>query len=461
MSKIAALLYLTAFLMTLCIISITPVFASAGSWVSKASMEESRAYLGVAVVNGKIYAIGGDIGSDVGNASPGTTRTSNVANTTEEYNPATDLWILKASMPTSRAGFGIAVYKNMIYCIGGWTYTNDYLNTGVNEVYDPATDTWETKTPMFTTNALLTANVVNGRIHVFPLFDDSIHEVYDPATDSWTTKTPPPYPITSSASAVVDNKIYFIGRRDSSGSGTVDRFILIYDAISDSWNIGSSSPTYGFSATGGATSGVNAPKRIYFFDETATYVYDPECNTWTSGAPTPTARLCAKAIVINDEFYVVGGRTGQHGYITLMSPSAINEKYTPIDYGTPDPSYVAPTDSTAPKITVLSPENRTYYTTSISLNFTVDEPSSWMRYKLDAKNVSEITENITLTDLSCGKHNITFYATDVAGNTGTSKTIYFTIKEPTPFPTTLVAAAAVTVAAIGVCVLVYFKKRKH
>ena len=210
------------------------------------------------MVNGKIYAIGGDIGSEFGNASPGTTRTGNVVNTTEEYDPATDTWSLKASMPTQRAGFGIVVYQNKIYCIGGWTYTNDYLNTGVNEVYDPA-------------------------------------------TDSWTAKTPPPYPITSSASAVADNKIYFIGRRDSSGSGTADRFIQIYDAANDNWSVGSSSPTYGFSATGGATSGVNAPKRIYFFDETMTHVDDPWSNTWTSGAPMPTARLCAKAIVINDE----------------------------------------------------------------------------------------------------------------------------------------------------------------
>jgi len=47
----------------------------------------------------------------------------------------------------------------------------------------------------------------------------------------------------------------------------------------------------------------------------------------------PTARLIASVAVINDTFYVVGGRSGQHGVITIMSPSAVNEQYTPIGYG--------------------------------------------------------------------------------------------------------------------------------
>lgn len=38
------------------------------SWASKAPMQEARAHLGVAVVNGKIYAIGGDAGEISGNA---------------------------------------------------------------------------------------------------------------------------------------------------------------------------------------------------------------------------------------------------------------------------------------------------------------------------------------------------------------------------------------------------------
>ncbi|UCH69663.1 MAG: right-handed parallel beta-helix repeat-containing protein, partial [Candidatus Bathyarchaeota archaeon] len=39
-------------------------------------------------------------------------------------------------------------------------------------------------------------------------------------------------------------------------------------------------------------------------------------------------------------------------------------------------------DTTAPSISIMSPENKTYDTTDLPLNFTVNEPVSWMAYSL-------------------------------------------------------------------------------
>jgi hypothetical protein len=81
---------------------------------------------------------------------------------------------------------------------------------------------------------------------------------------------------------------------------------------------------------------------------------------------------------------------------------------------------------------------------------------------LDGEATAEISGNTTLTGLSYGAHSLTVYATDASGNTGTSKTITFTIAEEPPFPTVLVATASgasATIIAIGL--LVYFKKHKH
>jgi hypothetical protein len=55
--------------------------------------------------------------------------------TNEEYNPTTDTWTTKASMPTPRIDFAITVYQGKIYCIGGTTDYYSYSN--LNEVYDP------------------------------------------------------------------------------------------------------------------------------------------------------------------------------------------------------------------------------------------------------------------------------------------------------------------------------------
>ena len=72
---------------------------------------------GVAVVNGKIYAIGGLL---LKYRDKTTIQSVDVA-TNEEYDPATNTWSYKALMPTQRDSFAIAVYQNKIYCIGGST----------------------------------------------------------------------------------------------------------------------------------------------------------------------------------------------------------------------------------------------------------------------------------------------------------------------------------------------------
>ena len=90
----------------------------------------------------------------------------------------------------------------------------------------------------------------------------------------------------------------------------------------------------------------------------------------------------------------------------------------------------------------------------------MNETVSWMHYNLDNKNITEISGNTTITGLSFGSHNLTVYATDDSGNRGASQTIQFTVTEA-PFPTTLVVASVITVAVVGIVLLVYFKKRKH
>jgi hypothetical protein len=115
-------------------------------------------------------------------------------------------------------------------------------------------------------------------------------------------------------------------------------------------------------------------------------------------------------------------------------------------------------DTTPPKVSILFLEDKTYSAASIPLNFITNERISHSSYSLDGQENVTINANTTLTGLSEGDHNVTVYATDEAGNIGASETIYFRIES---FPTTLVIASVVTVAVIGIVLLVYFKKRKH
>jgi hypothetical protein len=461
MRKSLAAMLVLVFLIASCLIHVKPVSASSpNSWTSKAPMQQARAGLGVAVVNGKIYAIGGSA-------------ENGVVGTNEEYDPASDTWRFKKSMPIPRYGFAIAVYQNKVYCIGG--YTSNESIAGVNEVYDPATDTWETKTSMPTIRIGLQANVVNGKIYLIggypPAYYTSynfsssfltLNEVYDPTTDSWTTKTPMPTAATNYASAVIDNKIYVIGGLLKSEDYTLNE---IYDPATDKWRRGAPSPSITAYGAAGATTGVNAPKRIYVFGQDFSFreppyinrVYDPATDTWTIGVPVPTERNGFGVAVVNDVFYVIGGSTQTYRDFpeTWMYPPditlyATNEQYTPFGYGTVPPT-----------IRVVSPENKTYTAGNVSLAFTVNKPAAWIGYSLDGQDNVTVTENTTLSGLSSGLHNITVYARDEFENTGASDTICFSVAEE-PFPVAPVAAASVaTAVVVGTGLLVYFKKRKH
>ena len=86
-------------------------------------MQVARANLGVAVVNGEIYTIGGNTVTGEYNFDQGFSYGINGSpvNTNEQYDPSTNSWTFKAPMPTLRDSFAIAIYKDNIYCIGGRT----------------------------------------------------------------------------------------------------------------------------------------------------------------------------------------------------------------------------------------------------------------------------------------------------------------------------------------------------
>ena len=456
MRKSVGLVLVLVFLAA-CMIVTMPVPASAeeteNTWVPKAPMHQARAGLGVVAVNGKIYAIGGTTSS----TSYAFAGAGGFVGTNEEYDPETDTWASKASMPTPRAYFAIAAYQNKIYCIGGAVGINvdertgfySYNTSGVNEVYDTVTNTWETKTPLPDGTMQFQAHAVNGKIYVIVW---SYMYVYDPTDDSWTTKTrmPPPYPDASPVSATVDNKI-IVTSEVKTGFDSWQR-ILFYDTETDNWSEGTSGPTVVGVGAAGATTGVKAPQRVYVLGlavnqhptPSTNQVYDPETDAWATATAMPTQRSRFGVAVINDVLYAIGGHLYSSGEVT-----GVNEQYYPIGYGVP------------PEINVVSPENKIYNSSSVSLIFTVNKSANWTGYSLNGENNVTIAGNTTLNELPNGAHNITMYTTDHFGNTASSETVYFNVDVPEPFPTASVAAGITSTAVVCIGALIYFKKRRR
>ncbi len=394
-------------------------------WTAMAPMPTARGGVGVAVVNGKIYAIGG------------LSNETHVA-VNEEYNPVTNTWATRVPMPKARSGFAIAVYQNKIFCIGGTVGDSDNLVsgfTGANEVYDPAKNTWETRESMPTPRADLRASVVDGKIYLIggkeywgvkPFYHElAVNEVYDPETDSWTTKAPMPVPAFGYASEMVDGKIYVIGGarefQEELGNLTAISANQVYDAKNNTWSSRASLPVTVSHAAACVTSGVTAPMRIYVvggFDQTnysnATHVYDFERDVWDSGALMPTARAYLGLAVINDALYAIGGFDG----LNLLN---VNEQYAPLGYGT-----------VPPELRVLSPENKTYKSNDVQLVLTVNRPTNWIGYSLDNRANVTVTGDTLLSDLAEGAHSIKVSVNDTFGNLVSAETVYFSVDTVPP-----------------------------
>jgi N-acetylneuraminic acid mutarotase len=321
-------------LLAFCIINSSLVKAQeANSWESKAAMPTARSGFGIAVVNGDIYAIGG-YNKDQTDFSA----------VNEKYNPASNTWVQKTPMPTHRVSFGIAVFENKIYVFGGQILVNGHRQViTTTEVYDPANDTWATKTSMPHLGEDFAANVVVGdKIYAISTYND----VYDPPTDSWSTKAAIPEPVAHSANAVVDGKIYVIS---GTHYGNEPQFYVpinltqIYDPATDSWSSGAPIPNAIASPAAVSTIGSNAPKAIYVFGgltltpdsnggfiyhaQKLTQVYYPESDSWSFGAPMPTARYALSVGVVDDRVYAMGGSDAK---TAPDLPS--NELYLPLGY---------------------------------------------------------------------------------------------------------------------------------
>jgi hypothetical protein len=473
MSKALALALVLVFLTASCIIVVLPVSGATtaeNTWTTKAPMHQARCGLGVIAVEGKVYAIGGTISTD--------SFIENVMGATEQYDPTTDVWVYKTSMPTPRAFFAIASYQNKIYCIGGAVGMKlldersgfySIIDSNKVEVYDTIKDTWATKASMPTSTAMdISAQEINGKIYVT---GNTYILVYDPINDSWidTGSTPMPR-----YSAVIDNKIIATNVHDVLlpptspyyGGSYPAQQVIIYDPEKNNLTQGKDGQIGVGGTAVGATIGVKAPERVYILGVTSQKVphvsvnqaYDPITNTWTDATAMPTLRIDFGVAVVNDTLYAIGGllisytydSTGKYIQSSQTTPTIINEQYIPLGYGT-----------LHPEINISSPKNESYNSSSISLDFSTDKPVLELSYSIDGKQNETIIGNSTITNLSNGLHNVTIYAKDSFGNIGASETKSFIIARPEPFQGVPVAVVSIVSVAVAIGLMVYHKKHKR
>ena len=152
------------------------------SWMHVAPMTEKRDGVGVGVLGGLLYAVGGQNNDGYQGLQ--------TLSTVESYNPVTQKWAgnnLIASMSVRRNHFGVGVIRGLLYAVGG-ANEDGYLSS--TEAYNPATNTWALVAPMSVQRVDPGVCVLGGLLYAVGGYTEegdtfSSVEAYNPATNSW------------------------------------------------------------------------------------------------------------------------------------------------------------------------------------------------------------------------------------------------------------------------------------
>lgn len=180
------------------------------SWSNKADMPTERGAMGVAVIEGLIYAAGG---------YP-TARGRDFA----KYDPESDEWTVLPLMPTSRDHLAAASLEGKFHAISG---RSGFALRSANEMFDPIAGMWSARAPIPTPRGGIAAAELGGEIYVFggegnPADPNGVFhqvEAYNPSTNAWRAETPMPFPRHGIGSAVFGGRIHIPGGGPVEGFG--------------------------------------------------------------------------------------------------------------------------------------------------------------------------------------------------------------------------------------------------
>ncbi len=253
-------------------------------------------------------------------------------------NIAGEKWHVISELPTQRTGFATAVVDGKIYLIGGTPFQNRRGPYGLStvEVYDPQTNTWEQVADMSTPRTHAETAVVNGIIYVCGGYNGAdnravnlkfldIVEAYDPQNDTWTRKQGISGARVGFGMGVVGGNIYSMGGRvhildlEPEAPWRID-LVEAYTPATDTWmkrakmqrrrdgfGVGVvNNHIYAIGGSGWPQAGPGGPF-LKVIEE-----YNPKINHWEWKNEMPDLRLAFSTVVLDDVIHLIGGFTWQN-----------------------------------------------------------------------------------------------------------------------------------------------------
>lgn len=290
-------------------------------WFSMAPIPTPRAGFGAATLNGKIYAIGG-LDQNIDPVMGG----FQLSDANEVFDPASNTWASAAPLPTPRFLLGVAALNGKIYAIGG-EFKTIVEDVNLVDVFDPVNNSWSHATALPTIRAGAATVSVNGKIYVLgghiAGVDTSEVDVYDPASDTWTTATPAPTAGACSA-ATLNGRIYAI----AANGNQLNVFDPTANSWTTGAPVPNTFGAFGVAAASGKVYVIGGINSMGFSPSTnSVEAYDPNTNTWSSAASMANSRDGLSAADVNGLVYVLGGDVSDtQGFQGFVGST---EQYTP------------------------------------------------------------------------------------------------------------------------------------
>ena len=267
------------------------------SWRSAPPMLHARSAHAVASTSDAIYAIGGT-GAGGAPVLP-----------VERFDG--NRWIDETSLPGEGLNAPAAVAIGpRLYLIGGFKTVSN-VPTAEVLVYDLASHMWSNAAPLPAPRGGHAAVALAGKIHVIgggnsqsTLAD---HSEFDPASNMWIARAPLPRSEGSPAAVAFNGRLYAIGGR-SGGSDFGN--VYVYDPATDRW--GDAPPIEPRGTAGAALycgsiyvfGGESQAKNAVLSDVLR---LESTSTAWQTALPMPTARNYARAAVLGNSVYLIGG----------------------------------------------------------------------------------------------------------------------------------------------------------
>jgi len=299
-----------------------PRAANPGRWITRAALPLPRSEMAWAVAYaGRMHLLGGYAEQRVDRPYH------------QAYDPKADRWSDAPPLPRGANHVGVAVHEGRLYAIGGHLDQNRKPDN-LCFVLDFAAGRWSKIAPLPQRCGAIACVVLHGKVHAVggAIGDTNLekksvdwHLVYDPASDRWEKRAPMPTGRDHTGTLTVGDLIHVIGGRVDSFH-TNSNLHHVYDAKTDSWQARRPLPTArsGHGATLYRSKifvmGGEGTNRVFGQNE----AYDPATDQWEAYAPMPTPRHGLGAAQLGDAIFVAGGGPVVGGGVQ----SAIHEAFT-------------------------------------------------------------------------------------------------------------------------------------